>query len=326
MRHDRRKRYCMNPAIWIPIVVVVLFLAVSLRKVSQGQQKVIERLGKYHSTWDAGIHILVPFIDNVARNVTIKECVLDTPPQPVITSDNVTMQIDAVVFYRVFDAKLYAYGANNPIEALSNLSATTLRNIIGEMTLDKSLTSRDEINAKMQTILDDATDPWGIKVSRVEIRNITPPAEIRNAMEREMKAERERRETILQAQGHREAIITRAEGDKQAMILAAEGERDAHIARAEGEAKALLLQKQAEADALVALKKAAPSPEVLELKRYEALTAVANGKAAKLIIPTDVVEGVRKNVVFSETTEIGNYTAPGEDDPVPEKPDPCCDD
>ena len=316
----------MNPWVWIPIVVVVLFLSVSLRKVSQGQQKVIERLGKYHSTWDAGIHILVPFIDNVARNVTIKECVLDTPPQPVITSDNVTMQIDAVVFYRVFDAKLYAYGANNPIEALSNLSATTLRNIIGEMTLDKSLTSRDEINAKMQTILDDATDPWGIKVSRVEIRNITPPAEIRNAMEREMKAERERRETILQAQGHREAIITRAEGDKQAMILAAEGERDAHIARAEGEAKALLLQKQAEADALVALKKAAPSPEVLELKRYEALMAVANGKAAKLIIPTDVVEGVRKNVVFSETTEIGNYTAPGEDDPVSEKPDPCCDD
>ena len=311
--------------ILIIAAIFAFILLCSLRVVSQGEQRVVERLGKYHATWDAGIHVKIPFIDVIAQKVIIKERVLDTPPQPVITSDNVTMEIDAVVFYRVFDAKLYAYGANNPIEALANLSATTLRNIIGEMTLDKSLTSRDEINAKMQVILDEATDPWGIKVNRVEIRNITPPAEIRNAMEREMKAERERRETILQAEGHREAIIMRAEGDKQAMILAAEGERDARIARAEGEAKALLLQKQAEADALVAIKKAAPTAEVIELKRYEAMVALANGKAAKLIIPTDAVEGVRKNVMFSETAGIGSVTHEGEDEPVPQKKDPCCD-
>lgn len=304
--------------------VVVILIFACLRIVPQAHQEIVERLGKYHTTWEAGIHIRIPLLERVASRITLKEQVLDTPPQPVITSDNVTMQIDAVVYYRIFDAKLYTYGAYDPVQALANLTATTLRNIVGEMTFDESLTSRDAINGKMRIILDDATDPWGIKVTRVEIRNITPPKEIREAMEKEMKAERERRETLLQAQGHKEAIIMRAEGDKQAMILAAEGERDARIAKAEGEAKALLLQKQAEADGLKALRESCPTEAVLELKKYEALVQLANGKAAKLIIPTDAVEAVKKNVVFSETTELGSHTLQGVPDPIPETEDPCC--
>ncbi len=309
---------------YIAAGVVLLIILGCIRIVPQAHQEIVERLGKYHSTWEAGIHLKFPIIEKVSSRITLKEQVLDTPPQPVITSDNVTMEIDAVVYYRIFDAKLYTYGANTPVQALANLTATTLRNIVGEMTFDESLTSRDAINGKMRIILDEATDPWGIKVTRVEIRNIMPPKEIREAMEKEMKAERERRETLLQAQGHKDAIIMRAEGDKQAMILAAEGERDARIARAEGEAKALLLQKQAEADGLRALRDACPNEAVLELKKYEALVQLANGKAAKLIIPTDAVEAVKKNVVFSETTELGSHTLQGEADPVPAAEDPCC--
>ena len=251
---------------------------------------------------------------------------LDSPPQPVITKDNVTMQIDTVVYFRIFDARLYTYGAVNPISALENLTATTLRNIVGELELDGTLTSRDTINAKMTSILDEATDQWGIKVNRVELKNIIPPAEIQNAMEKQMKAERERRETLLQAEGHKAAAITRAEGDKQAMILAAEGERDARIARAEGEAKAIYLKKKAEADGIREIKEAGADSAVLELKRYEALVSLSNSTAAKLIIPTDAVNAVTSNVMFTETTGLGDITKPAPK-PVPKPPaDPCCDD
>ena len=232
----------------IGVVIVLAILISCLKIVPQANEYVIEFLGKYRATWSAGLHIKIPFLERVALKVTLKEQVLDSPPQPVITKDNVTMRIDSVVYWRVFNSKLFTYGAVNPVGALENLAVTTLRNIVGDLDLDSTLTSRDTINSKLTTILDEATDGWGIKVTRVELKNIMPPEEIRNAMEKQMKAERDRRETLLQAEGHKAASVTRAEGDKMAMILAAEGERDARIARAEGEAKALLLQKQAEAD------------------------------------------------------------------------------
>ncbi len=304
--------------------VVLLILICSIRIVPQAHEYVTEFLGKYRRTWEAGFHILIPFFERVAKKITLMEQILDAPPQPVITKDNVTMQIDSVVYFRVFDAKLYAYGAVNPISALENLTATTLRNIVGELDLDGTLTSRDVINLKMTEIIDKATDEWGIRVTRVELKNIIPPKEIRDAMEKQMKAERDRRETLLQAEGHKAAAITRAEGDKRAMILAAEGERDARIARAEGEAKAILLQKQAEADGLRALMEARPTPAVLELKRYEAMTKVADGQASKVIIPTDVVSAVSRNVLFSETTGLGDATPAGSHAPAPAPEDPCC--
>ena len=308
--------------------ILVLILAVvilCLRIVPQASQHVIERLGKYCKTWDAGLHFLIPVIDRVAKRVTLKEQVLDSPPQPVITKDNVTMQIDTVVYFKVFDAMLFTYGAVNPISALSNLTATTLRNIVGELELDDTLTSRDTINGKMTEILDCATDQWGIKVNRVELKNIIPPAEIQNAMEKQMKAERDRRETLLEAEGHKAAVITRAEGDKQAMILAAEGERDARIARAEGEAKAILLAKKAEADGLAALKAAKADLSVLELKKYEALIAMSNGSASKIIVPTDAVDMTKSNVIFSETSGLGDVTDPAPQKAPKKKTDPCCD-
>ncbi len=305
-------------------IVFVLFL-LCLRVVPQATEFVIERLGKYHKTWEAGLHVLIPIIDRVAKRVTLKEQVLDSPPQPVITKDNVTMQIDTVVYFKVFDAMLFTYGAVNPISALSNLTATTLRNIVGELELDDTLTSRDTINGKMTEILDSATDQWGIKVNRVELKNIIPPSEIQNAMEKQMKAERDRRETLLEAEGHKAAVITRAEGDKQAMILAAEGERDARIARAEGEAKAILLAKKAEADGLTALKEAGVDFAVLELKKYEALVAMADGTASKIIIPTDAVNMTRENVLFSETTGLGDNTPSAPKATPKKKQDPCCD-
>ena len=314
----------MTAAIIIIAVLAVIVL-LCLRVVPQATEYVIERLGKYKRTWGAGLHILVPVIDRVSKRVTLKEQVLDSPPQPVITKDNVTMQIDTVVYFKVFDAKLFTYGAVNPISALSNLTATTLRNIVGELELDDTLTSRDTINGKMTDILDSATDQWGIKVNRVELKNIIPPAEIQNAMEKQMKAERDRRETLLEAEGHKAAVITRAEGDKQAMILAAEGERDARIARAEGEAKAILLAKQAEADGLTALKEAGVDAAVLELKKYEALISMSNGKASKIIVPTDAVNMTKANVLFSETTGLGDTTEPAKDEKPKDKKDPCCD-
>ncbi len=307
----------------LAIVILVLIFA-NIRIVPQATEYVIEFLGKYKTTWGAGIHVKIPFVERIAKRITLKEQVMDSPPQPVITKDNVTMQIDTVVFFRIYNAKLYAYGAVNPISALENLTATTLRNIVGELELDSTLTSRDTINGKMTAILDEATDQWGIKVSRVELKNIIPPAEIQNAMEKQMKAERDRRETLLQAEGHKAAAVTRAEGDKQAMILEAEGERDARIARAEGEARAIYLSKKAEADGLMALKEAAADAAVLELKKYEALIKMANGKAAKIIIPTDAVNATRQNVLFSETTGLGDTTKQAPEPLDEPKQDPCC--
>ena len=309
----------------IGLVLAVLVIS-CIKVVPHTESYVIERLGKFHTVWTAGLHFLAPLgIDKVVARATTKEKVLDTPPQSVITSDNVPLTIDAVVYHKTFDPKLYAYGAANPVEALANLTTTTLRNIVGELTLDESLTSRDSINAKMTENLDRATDEWGIRVTRVEIRNITPSADIRESMEKQMKAERARRETLLEAEGHKQAVITRAEGDKQAMILAAEGERDARIAKAEGEAKAVLLQKQAEADGLRAIMQACPTPEVIELKRYEALVEMANGTASKLIVPTDTVEMVKKNAIFTETTGLGDDTPAAEKPKKSAKKDVCCD-
>ncbi len=314
----------MELAIIITVAVLILIIS-CVRIVPQASEYVIEFLGVYKTTWGAGIHFLIPFFEKISKRITLKEQVLDSPPQPVITKDNVTMQIDTVVYFKVYDAKLYTYGAVNPISALENLTATTLRNLVGELELDGTLTSRDTINCKMTEILDEATDQWGIKVGRVELKNIIPPKEIQMAMEKQMKAERDRRETLLQAEGHKAAAITRAEGDKQAMILEAEGERDARIARAEGEAKAIYLQKKAEADGLKALKEANIDELVLELKRYEALVRMADGKAAKIIVPTDAVEAVKKNVIFSETSGVGNVTLEAPEEVVPEKIDICCD-
>ena len=309
---------------FIPSAIVLIVILSGLRIVPQASVFVLERLGKFKASWEAGLHFKLPLFDQITNRASLKEQVLDTPPQPVITSDNVTMQIDAVVYYRIFDAKLYTYGVVNPVNALANLTATTLRNIVGELSLDESLTSRDTINAKMQEVIDRETDPWGIKVIRVEIKNIMPPPDIREAMEKQMRAERERRETLLQAEGHKQAVITRAEGDKQSMILKAEGERDARIAKAEGEAKALLLAKQAEADGLRALMAAKPNEEVLELKRYEALVRLADGRASKVIIPTDAVNAVKRNVLFSETAGIGDVTPPAPAEEHAPEADPCC--
>ena len=306
-------------------VVVLLILIVGIKIVPQATEFVIERLGKYKKTWSAGIHFLIPIIDRISKRVTLKEQYLDSPPQPVITKDNVTMQIDTVVFFKVFDSNLFTYGAVNPISALENLTATTLRNIVGELELDDTLTSRDTINGKMTDILDSATGQWGIKVNRVELKNIIPPAEIQNAMEKQMKAERDRRETLLEAEGHKAAVITRAQGDKQAMVLQAEGERDARIARAEGEAKAILLAKQAEADGLRALKDAGADQSVLELKKFEALIAMSNGIASKIIVPTDAVNMTKSNVLFSETTGLGDVTPSAKKPPEDPKKDVCCD-
>lgn len=309
------------------IILLALWICAScIRIVPQAYAIVLERLGAYQATWNTGLHFKLPFIERVARRVNLKEQVVDFPPQPVITKDNVTMQIDTVVFFQITDPKLFAYGVENPIMAIENLSATTLRNIIGDMELDETLTSREVINTKMRASLDEATDPWGIKVNRVELKNIIPPKDIQDSMEKQMKAERERRETLLQAEGHKQAVITRAEGDKQAAILQAEGERDARIARAEGEARAVRLAKEAEAAGIRAIREAAPDFSVLELRKYDALIQMSNGRAAKLIVPTDAVQAVTKNVMFSETTGLGDATAPEAElaDPHPE--DVCCSD
>lgn len=312
----------------VPIVIavlVIILLATCLKIVPQATEYVIEFLGKYRTTWQAGLHFKIPFLERVAKSVTLKEQVLDSRPQPVITKDNVTISVDSVVYFKVFDSKMFAYGAVNPINALENLTATTLRNLVGSLDLDETLVSRDTINNNMADILDKATDRWGIKVLRVELKNIMPPEEIRNAMEKQLKAERERRETLLQAEGHQQAVITRAEGDKKAMILEAEGERDARIARAEGEAKARLLQQQAEADALRLLREAGADTAVLELKRFEALAKLADGKAAKIIVPTDLTNLVSKSVTANETTGLGDVTASAPEEVKPAKDDPCCD-
>ena len=273
----------------IVLVVLVLILVVSnIHVVQQSRAYVVERLGAYSATWNVGLHLKIPFIERVVKKVSLKEQVADFDPQPVITKDNVTMQIDTVNYFQITDPKLYTYGVEHPMNAIENLTATTLRNIIGEMELDQSLTSRDVINAKMRSILDEATDPWGIKVNRVELKNILPPREIQNAMEKQMKAERERRESILQAEGEKASKVLIAEGEKQSTLLRADAAKQAKIMAAEAEAESILKVQQAMADSMRMLNENAPNDQVIKLKALEALEKVADGKATKLIIPSEI--------------------------------------
>ena len=300
----------------LPIVAIVFIIIISnIAVVQQSRAYVIERLGAFHSVWGVGLHFKIPFIDRVARRVSLKEQVLDYPPQPVITKDNVTMQIDTVVYFQITDPKLYAYGVEQPMAAMETLTATTLRNIIGDLELDQTLTSRDVVNTKMRAILDEATDPWGIKVNRVELKNILPPQDIQNSMEKQMKAERDRRQAILQAEGQKksailiaegekESAILRASAEKEAAILKAEAERQAAILKAEGEAEAIRQVQQALADSLAMLNEKAPNDAVLKLKSIEAMQKIADGQATKIIIPSEmqglvgmasgIVEGVKE--------------------------------
>ena len=308
----------------IPVLVVIaVLLAViisCIKIVPQSKAYVIQRLGVYAATWQTGLHVKIPIIDKIAKIVTLKEQVVDFPPQPVITKDNVTMQIDTVVFFQITDPKLYTYGVEKPITAIENLTATTLRNIIGELELDHTLTSRDTINSKIRVILDEATDPWGIKVNRVELKNIIPPAEIQDAMEKQMKAERQRREAILRAEGEKSSKILVAEGLKESQILAAEGEKQAAILRAEatkeakireaeGEAQAMLAVQKAQAESIRLINEAEPAEGYLTLKKLEAFSGAADGKATKIIIPSDIqriaglAEGIVETVKNNDTAE-----------------------
>ena len=292
----------------IIIALVILLFIIVVRNIVVVQQSkafVIERLGAFQAVWGVGLHLKVPFIDRIARRVSLKEQVLDYPPQPVITKDNVTMQIDTVVYFQITDPKLYTYGVESPMMAMENLTATTLRNIIGDLELDQTLTSRDIINTKMRSILDDATDPWGIKVNRVELKNILPPQDIQSSMEKQMKAERDRRQAILQAEGQKKSAILIAEGEKESAILRADAEKQAAILKAEGEAEAIRAVQKALADSLEMLNKAAPNDQVIKLKSIQAMEKVADGKATKIIIPSEmqglvglangIVEGVKEN-------------------------------
>ena len=273
----------------IVLVIIILVVIVScINVVQQSKAYVVERLGAFHSVWGVGLHFKLPFIERVVKKVSLKEQVADFDPQPVITKDNVTMQIDTVIYFQITDPKLYTYGVEYPMSAIENLTATTLRNIIGELELDQSLTSRDTINAKMRSILDEATDPWGIKVNRVELKNILPPREIQNAMEKQMKAERERRESILQAEGEKASKVLIAEGEKQSVLLQADAAKQAKIMAAEAEAQSILKVQQAMADSMRLLNENAPNDQVIKLKALEALEKVADGKATKIIIPSEI--------------------------------------
>lgn len=275
--------------IWIVLAILLIaYLASNIVIVPQAKAYIIERLGAYQGTWSTGLHMKIPLFERVARKVTMKEQVVDFPPQPVITKDNVTMQIDTIVYFQITDPKLFAYGIENPISAIENLTATTLRNIIGDLELDQTLTSRDIINTKMRAILDEATDPWGIKVNRVELKNIIPPAAIQESMEKQMKAERERREAILVAEGKKQSAILVAEGEKESVVLRAEATRQAKIKEAEGEAEAMLTVQKALADSLKMLNDAAPNSEVIKIKALEAFAKAADGKATKIIIPSEI--------------------------------------
>ena len=275
-------------ALAILVILVLVLIVSNIHIVQQSKAYVVERLGAFHSVWGVGLHLKLPFVDRVVKKVSLKEQVADFDPQPVITKDNVTMQIDTVIYFQITDPKLYTYGVEYPMSAIENLTATTLRNIIGELELDQSLTSRDTINAKMRTILDEATDPWGIKVNRVELKNILPPREIQNAMEKQMKAERERRESILQAEGEKASKILVAEGEKQSAILKADAQKQARIMQAEGEATAILKVQQAMADSMRLLNENAPNDQVIKLKALEAFQKAADGKATKIIIPSEI--------------------------------------
>ena len=296
----------------IIIVIALILIITNIQVVQQSRAYVIERLGAFHEVWGVGLHIKVPFIDRVARRVSLKEQVLDYPPQPVITKDNVTMQIDTVVYFQITDPRLYTYGVEQPMMAMETLTATTLRNIIGDLELDQTLTSRDVVNTKMRAILDEATDPWGIKVNRVELKNILPPADIQNSMEKQMKAERDRRQAILQAEGskksaillaegERESAILKADAEKQAAILRAEAERQSAILKAEGEAEAIRQVQQALADSLAMLNEKAPNDQVIKLKAIEAMQKIADGQATKIIIPSEMqgLVGMANGIVES---------------------------
>ena len=276
------------PYIIALFVVAILLIISNIYVVQQGRAYVVERLGAFQAVWGVGLHFKIPFIERVVKNVSLKEQVVDFAPQPVITKDNVTMQIDTVIYFQITDPKLYTYGVDHPMNAIENLTATTLRNIIGEQELDQSLTSRDTINAKMRAILDEATEPWGIKVNRVELKNILPPREIQNAMEKQMKAERERRESILQAEGQKASQILVAEGEQQSAILRADAAKQARIMAAEAEATAILTVQQALADSMRLLNEAAPNDQVIKLKALEAFQKAADGKATKIIIPSEI--------------------------------------
>ena len=285
----------MGPAMFgtlVFVVILIVFLlaiiVANIKIVPQAHAFVVERLGAFHASWGTGLHVKIPFIDRIAKKVSLKEQVIDFPPQPVITKDNVTMQIDTVVYFQITDPKLYAYGVENPISAIENLTATTLRNIIGEMELDQSLTSRDTINAKMRAILDEATDPWGIKVNRVELKNIVPPKEIQDSMEKQMKAERERRAKILDAEGEKRSAILIAEGEKESAVLRAEAVKETKIREAQGEAEAVLTVQRAVADAIKLMNEANPSEQVIAIKSLEAFEKAADGKATKIIIPSNI--------------------------------------
>ncbi len=278
----------MGYIILLLFILILILVVANIKIVPQAQAYVMERLGAYSQTWHTGLHVKVPFVDRVANRVTLKECVVDFKPQSVITKDNVTMKIDTVVYYQITDPKLYTYGVDYPISAIENLTATTLRNIVGDLELDETLTSRDTVNSKMRIILDEATDPWGIKINRVELKNIIPPAEIQDAMERQMKAERERREAILRAEGEKKSAILVAEGHKQSMILEAEAQRESQIKRAEGEAEAILKVRSAIAEGIRMLNGADPSAEVIQIKALEAFEKAADGKATKIIIPSEI--------------------------------------
>ncbi|MCF0137239.1 MAG: SPFH/Band 7/PHB domain protein [Oscillospiraceae bacterium] len=289
--------------IWIAVIIILAIIIVvrNIRIVQQSHAYVVERLGKYHQTWDVGIHIKWPFFDKIAKKVSLKEQVADFPPQPVITKDNVTMQIDTVIYFQITDPKLYTYGIEYPMVAIENLSATTLRNIIGDLELDQCLTSRDLINSQMRTILDEATDPWGIKVNRVELKNILPPREIQSAMEKQMKAERERREAILRAEGEKRSAILEAEGEKESAILRADAKKQQQILEAEGEAEAILKVQKATAEGIRLINDAMPSDAVLKIKALEAFTAAAQGQATKIIIPSEIagLAGLAEGVIES---------------------------
>lgn len=289
------------------IILIVVLIIANLKIVPQAHAYVVERLGSYRETWGTGLHFMIPFIDRIAKKVSLKEQVIDFPPQPVITSDNVTMQIDTVVYFQITDPKLYAYGVEHPISAIENLSATTLRNIIGDMELDHTLTSRDVINSKIRVILDEATDAWGIKVNRVELKNIIPPKEIQDSMEKQMKAERERRAKILDAEGEKRSAILIAEGQKESAVLRAEAVRETKIREAQGEAEAILSVQRALADSIKLLNEAAPSDGVLTMKSLEAFEKAADGKATKIIIPSNIqgIAGLAaslKEIVDTETS------------------------
>lgn len=286
---------------WIVIIIVLAIAITGVKIIPQSRAKVVERLGAYNATLQTGVHYVIPFIDRIASDVTLKEIVKDFAPQPVITKDNVTMQIDTVVYFQITDPKLYTYGVENPINAIENLTATTLRNIIGELELDETLTSRDIINTKMRAILDEATDPWGIKVNRVEVKNILPPKDIQEAMEKQMRAERERREAILKAEGEKKAAILIAEGEKESAILRADAKREAHIREAEGEAAAIVKLNQAKAEGIKLIKDAGADEAVLKLKSFEALIDVANGQSTKLIIPSELQNLTTVASVIKET-------------------------